>query len=115
MKQGEVYWVTLNPTSGTEMQGKGSLGQRPCVILTPNVLNERLSTVIIAPCTTTLKNAPFRVKISSLERPSEVALDQVRAVDKSSTRFGGQMGKLTKDELKNCLRVLRKIFSGDHL
>jgi mRNA interferase MazF len=113
MKQGDVYWVTLNPTQGFEIQGKGVHGQRPCVIVSPDILNKNLKTVIIAPCTTTVKGLPFRVKIKSLPKPSEVALDQIRTVDNAPGRFGDLIGVLKKTELKECLRILRVIFSDD--
>jgi mRNA interferase MazF len=111
MKQGEVYWVTLNPTQGSEIKGKGAQGSRPCVVISPDILNKNLQTIIIAPCTTTIKSVPFRVKVNSLPKASEIALDQMRAVDKANGRFGELIGVLTKNEIKECLRILRIIFS----
>ncbi len=111
MRQGEVYWISLNPTKGHEITGKGDGGKRPCVIVSPDILNDKLGTIIIAPCTSTIKHVPFRAKVSSLSKPSEVALDQVRTIDKSAKRFGSQMGKLSKKEMNNCLRILRAMFS----
>ena len=110
LKQGEVYWVSLNPIEGSEIKGTSKEGQRPCVIVSPNVLNKYLNTVIIAPCTTNLKNTPFRAKVNSLEKTSEVALDQIRAVDK--LRLGEKMGALNRQELQKCLEILRNIFSS---
>lgn len=49
-----VYVVTLDPTVGAEMRKT-----RPCVIVTPDELNESLRTVNIAPLTTGVRNFPF--------------------------------------------------------
>ena len=46
VSQFEVYWVNLNPTIGAEMQKT-----RPCVVVSPQELNDHLDTVIIVPIT----------------------------------------------------------------
>ncbi len=76
VKQYDVYWVDLNPTVGSEIQKK-----RPCVVVSPKVLNENLKTVIIAPLTSTLKKWPTRIGVTVNNKKGEVALDQIRCVD----------------------------------
>ena len=110
MEQGDVYWVSMNPTRGYEIQGKGKDRLRPCVILSPNVLNETLKTLIIAPCTSQIKTPvpPYRVRLSSLEKEGLAVLDQIRSIDRE--RLARPMGKVTKKELSACLKILQKIF-----
>ena len=48
----------------------------------PNEANEYLHTVIIAPMTTTERSYPTRVSIEFQNRRGQVALDQIRAVDR---------------------------------
>lgn len=111
LKQGEIYWVKLNPTEGAEVIGKGIDGARPCVIVSPDPLNENLKTVIVAPCTSTMKDVPFRQGIRRASGDFQIMLDQLRTVDKGSTRFLGKKDQLTKRELSSSLLILRKIFS----
>ncbi|WP_287265153.1 type II toxin-antitoxin system PemK/MazF family toxin [Moorena sp. SIO3A2] len=53
-KQFEVYLVCLDPTIGSEIQKT-----RPCVIISPNEMNQYIKTVIIAPMTTAKRNYPL--------------------------------------------------------
>ena len=46
MKRGEVWLCALDPTVGSEIRKT-----RPCVIVSPDELNDRLRTVIVAPMT----------------------------------------------------------------
>jgi mRNA interferase MazF len=53
MKRFEVYLVQLNPTLGREIQKT-----RPCMIISPDEMNDNINTVIIAPMTSTIKSYP---------------------------------------------------------
>ena len=72
----DVYWVDLNPTVGKEINKI-----RPCVLVSPDVLNKTLDTAIIAPLTTTIRNYPSRINCTVVGKLSQVCLDQIRAVD----------------------------------
>ncbi|MFG1594165.1 type II toxin-antitoxin system PemK/MazF family toxin [Halobacteriovorax sp. CON-3] len=111
-KRGEVWWVSVNPTVGTEIEGKGSNGSRPCVVLSSNVFNNGLRTVVVAPCTTQFKDYPFRPQINSTIKPCQVAVDQMRCFDKSTDRFLKKMCDLTSSELKKCLEAAQALFDS---
>ena len=104
MKQFDVYIVTLNPTKGSEINKT-----RPSVIISPNVLNKHLNTVIIAPLTTTIKNYPSRVLSNFEGQPGEIALDQLRAVDKE--RLKKKIGTVDKKTSAKIKQVLHTMFS----
>lgn len=72
----DVYWVDLNPTVGTEINKI-----RPCVIVSPDVLNKTLDTAIIAPLTTAIRKYPSRINCTVVGKLSQVCLDQITAVD----------------------------------
>ena len=55
-KRGDVFLVSLDPTKGKEIQKT-----RPCLIVSPNELNDHLSTFIVAPMTTGGHRYPFRI------------------------------------------------------
>ena len=75
--QYNVYWVELDPTQGCEIAKT-----RPCVIVTPNELNDFLNTVVIIPITSTLRNYPFRINCIIDGKNGQLAIDQIRTVDK---------------------------------
>ena len=104
MKQFDVYLVNLNPTIGHELKKT-----RPAVIVSPDVLNKHLQTVIVAPLTHTVKSYPSRVKSQFAGQAGEIALDQLRAVDK--TRLVKKQGAVDQKTAKNIKTVLQTIFS----
>ena len=80
-------------------------GSCPIVIISPNVLNKHLNTVIIAPITQTIKGYPSRV----LSQFGEVALDQIRTLDKS--RLKEKQGRVDASTAANIKAILATMFS----
>src|ERR1700743_1814365 len=99
MNQFDVYIVDLNPTQGSEIKKT-----RPAVIVSPNVMNKHLNTVIIAPLTHTVKGYPSRVSSRFDGQPGEIALDQLRAVDKA--RLKEKQGRVSASTAANIKAVL---------
>lgn len=103
INQYDVFWVSLDPTTGSEIAKT-----RPCIIISPNELNEHLRTVIIAPLTSTIKNYPFRVNCVVGSKHGSIALDQIRVVDKA--RIRSSMGYLKQAEIESVKSVLMEMF-----
>ena len=103
VEQYEVYWVELDPTRGGEMAKT-----RPCVVVTPSDLNMYLTTVVIVPITSTIRNYPYRVLCSGAGREGEIATDQIRTVDKS--RLKRKIGDLNFSEIKRLREVFQQMF-----
>ena len=78
INQYEIYWIDLDPTKGSEIKKT-----RPCVVISPNEMNNSINTVIIAPMTSTSKDYPTRINTTLDERDGWIVLDQIRCVDKS--------------------------------
>src|SRR3954469_10318319 len=76
VKRGEVHLVKLDPTLGSEVRKT-----RPCVVVSPEELNEHLRTVIVAPMTTGGSAYPWRPRCRFQRRAGFVALHQLRTVD----------------------------------
>jgi mRNA interferase MazF len=89
-KRFEVVLATLDPTVGAEIRKT-----RPCVVVSPDLLNDRLRTVIVAPLTKSIRGYPSRVETRFEGIDGQVALDQVRAIDKARIvkRLGSIRGK----------------------
>lgn len=99
MRRFDVYLVALDPTRGSEIRKT-----RPCVVLSPDDMNRHLSTVIVAPMTTTRRGYPTRVAIEFARKGGEIALDQIRTIDKTRlTRHLGQIDDATAHKVTECL------------
>ncbi len=100
----ELYFVNLDPTVGSEIKKT-----RPCVIISPNEMNRNISTIIIAPLTSKLKNYPTRVPCKVEGKQGQIVLDQIRTIDKS--RLIKKIDTLNKITQKKVLNVLSEMFS----
>ena len=103
MKQFDVYEVNLDPTIGAEIKKS-----RPAVIISPDVMNKHLKTVIVAPLTHTIKEYPSRVVSQFQNQQGEIVLDQIRAVDK--LRLKRKLGKVDAATSKGIIKVLQTMF-----
>lgn len=73
--QYSIVLVNLDPTIGSEIQKT-----RPCVIISPDEMNQSIRTLLIAPMTSTSKPYPSRITVNE---SSHIVLDQIRCIDKS--------------------------------
>lgn len=103
-KRFEVYLVNLDPTVGSEIQKT-----RPCVVVSPDEMNRRIATVIIAPMTTQGRAYPTRISCDFQGKSGQVILDQLRTVDKS--RLIKRLGDLAETEQKAILLKLSEMFA----
>jgi mRNA interferase MazF len=104
VSRGDVYLVALSPTRGGEIRKT-----RPCVVVSPDELNEHLRTFIVAPLTTGGFQYPFRVPCKFEGKSGHVVLDQIRTVDRE--RLVRRLGSLSAFTLARALRVLREMFA----
>jgi mRNA interferase MazF len=103
VKQYQIVLVNLDPTLGSEIQKT-----RPCVIISPNEINDNLRTVVIAPMTSASRKYPTRVKVKHNSQEGWVVIDQIRTIDK--IRIIKMFGSLTDKEIRECKRVMRETF-----
>ncbi len=100
----DVYLVNLDPTQGAEIRKA-----RPCVVVSPDEMNRHIRTVIIAPMTSTRRQYPSRVDISFRRKKGQVALDQIRAIDKG--RLARRLGRLPEARARQVSAVLVEMFA----
>lgn len=94
MRRGEVWWVDLDPTRGSEIRKT-----RPAVIISVDALNRARRTVVVVPLSSAAPaRPPLVIPVESAGAGSVAVCDQVRAVDK--TRLVSQMGHLSQLDLK---------------
>jgi mRNA interferase MazF len=97
--------VDLDPTRGSEIQKT-----RPCVVVSPDELNEHLRTVIVAPMTTGGRSYPWWPTCLFQEQEGRVALDQLRTVDRE--RLTRHLGKLSDQTMAAVLTTFAEFFAA---
>jgi len=94
--RGEIYWADLNPARGHEQAG-----ERPVLIISHDIFNERSGTVIALAITSQPQRVglPLALKIESvrLPKPSWVKISQIRTL--STERLRGRLGRVSPEEL----------------
>lgn len=98
-----VYWVNLDPTVGSEINKT-----RPCIVVSPDELNDSLSTVIIVPLTTVLRSYPWRVRCNVAGKEGSAAIDHIKTIDKS--RLGDYITSLRQSEINALKSALIEMF-----
>ncbi|MGZ3580377.1 MAG: type II toxin-antitoxin system PemK/MazF family toxin [Syntrophales bacterium] len=102
LSRGDIYWVNLDPTVGSEIRKK-----RPCVLIGATPINEARRTVVIVPLSSAGKpRPPITVSIDCLGRQVVAVCDQIRAIDKS--RLLEKAGSVTKDDMFELEKGLRQ-------
>lgn len=99
----DVFLVPLDPTRGTELKKT-----RPCLIISPDEMNDMIGTVIIAPMTTKSREYPTRIRCSFQGRIGEIVLDQIRTIDKS--RLLKKLGRIDAKTQSAVTSVLLEMF-----
>ena len=100
----DIWLVSLEPTQGSEMRKT-----RPCLVISPDEMNRHLRTVLIAPMTTVERPYPTRISLTFQGKHGQVALDQVRAVDRQ--RLIRRIGKASSATAHAVSAVLIEMFS----
>jgi mRNA interferase MazF len=103
VQQYEIFIVNLDPTIGSEIKKT-----RPCVVISPDVMNKYLDTVVIAPITSQSKIYPTRVKINLEGNENWAVIDQIRTIDKS--RLTKKISKLDNKEIAFIKEVIKETF-----
>ena len=106
-KKKDIILVNLYPKKGEEV---GKI--RPAVIISDDVDNAELETLIVLPLSTQLIDdvAPYRVRLAKrvgLEKESDVLVHQIRTISKK--RAIQYIAKMTEEEYKTVKTALCQI------
>ena len=100
----DVYLVNLDPTIGHEVRKT-----RPCLIVSPDEMNQYIGTVIVAPMTTKGRDYPTRVNLTFQGKKGQIVLDQIRTIDK--IQLIKRLGKIEKNTAQKVLEILAEMFA----
>ena len=100
----DVFLVAMDPTVGHEIKKT-----RPALVISPDEMNEHLSTIIVAPLATQGRPYPTRIPSRFQWRQGQVVLDQIRTIDR--TRLVRKLGRLTPSTQREVLSALGEMFT----
>lgn len=103
VKQFEIWLIELDPTKGSEIKKS-----RPCLIISPDVVNKNLATVSVIPLTSSIKSYPTRVNCIFSNKPGQLMIDQMRSLDK--IRLNKKLGVLDKEYCKLVCDLLLEMY-----
>ena len=104
--RGEVRWADLNPVRGHEQAG-----ERPVLVLSHDVFNERSGTVIAIALTSQEPRAgyPLTLELASAKLPkrSWAKTSHIRTL--STERIGRRLGRVSDEELAQVVEGLLEL------
>ena len=103
MKRGDIYLVSLDPSSGREQQGS-----RPVLIVSPDAFNVASKLPLVCPITNGgdfAKRLGFAVQITGVKTTGIVRCDQPRVLDLLA-RQGRKVDTLPADLMDEVLAIL---------
>ena len=107
--RGEIYWADLDPTKGREQAG-----QRPVLILSQEIFNNRSGTVIAMALTSQPQKAGFPLTLElsdpTLPKRSWIKISQIRTL--STERLGKRITRLAEKELDLVIEGLNEIIGS---
>jgi len=100
-RRGDVMWVKLDPTLGTEIRKT-----RPAVVVSNDSCNRYGARVVVVPVTSNVETLyPGEALVEIRGRKGRVLGDQIRSIDRA--RLRGRVQRLTADEMDRVDDALR--------
>ncbi len=102
IKQYHLYLIILDPTIGHEIKKT-----RPCIVVSPDEMNQNIQTLIIAPMTTKSYKFPTRIQLMFQKEKGYIVLDQIRTINKK--RVIKELGKISNNTVSEIKSVLQEM------
>ena len=107
--RGDVRWADLNPVRGSEQAGN-----RPVLVLSQDIFNDRSGTVIAVAITSQPQRAgfPLTLEIKSVRMPKKswIKISQIRTL--SVERIGKKIGRVNPQEIAKVIEGLEEIIGA---
>lgn len=107
--RGDIRWADLGQTRGHEQSG-----QRPVLVLSADLFNQRSGTVIAVALTTQPQRAGFPLTLelgdTRLPKRSWVKISQIRTL--SVERIGSKLGSASPEEMAQVIEGLNEILGA---
>jgi len=105
-RRGEIYWVNLDPTVGSEIRKK-----RPALVVSNDAANKKYHQVTVIPLTSRRPDQaePFQILLpteeTGLSKDSKALAEQIRTVSK--LRLQGRVGRIDPSKQEEVDKALK--------
>jgi mRNA interferase MazF len=107
--RGDVRWADLNPVRGSEQAGN-----RPVLVLSQDIFNDRSGTVIAVSITSQPQRAgfPLTFELKSVRMPNQswIKISQIRTL--AVERIGKKIGRAHPQEIAKVIEGLEEIIGA---
>jgi mRNA interferase MazF len=104
LKRYEIYFADLNPATGSEIKKIC-----PVVIISQDVMNAYLGTVVVCPLTSKLHPTwRSRLQIRCAGKSAEIAVDQIRTISKQ--RLKNRIDKLSNTKAAQLRKLITDMY-----
>lgn len=106
-KRGEIFVADLNPSFGREIHKK-----RPVLVISNNILNQVLPTVVIIPFSSIVPQfiGPDMVKVNrqkGLDKSSTLIVNQIRSIDRERlVKKAGKLSKIDLEQVEEAIKIV---------
>lgn len=80
-ERGDLVWCDFDPTRGHEQAR-----QRPALVLSPKLFNQKVGLALVVPVTSTVRGHPFEVAVSGRKVSGMALIQQQRTIDYQARR-----------------------------
>jgi mRNA interferase MazF len=99
-----IYWANLDPTVGSEINKT-----RPVVVVSDDMMNSNLKTIVACPLTTSLHPTwRSRIQIAVQGKRNEIAVDQIRTLSKD--RLIRRIARLAPPDALRLRRLISEMY-----
>jgi len=106
-KRYEIYFADLNPTMGSELKKI-----RPVVIVSQDLMNAYLETVVVCPLTSNLHPQwRSRINILCANKPAEISVDHIRTISKQ--RLKKRIDLLSPTEARQLRQLITEMYGEE--
>src|SRR5690606_41062008 len=92
-ERGDLVWCDFDPTRGHKQAR-----QRPALVLSPKLFNQKVGLALVVPVTSTVRGHPFEVAVSGHKVSGMALIQQQRTIDyqdRKSTRLNSSHVKIS--------------------
>lgn len=83
--------------------------EKPCLVVSPNELNDALSYVLVAPITVSSNQLPTRIGIGLRGKKAYIALDLIQPINRKDLKI--KVGLLPEQIHTQVIDLIKKMFS----
>lgn len=104
VKRFDIFLLNLDENLSNDAKNS-----RPCVVISPDEMNQNIDSVIVAPLSSVNRKYPTRILFDFLGKERAVVLDQIQTIEK--IRLVKKIGAIEEEIQMQILEILQEMFA----